>query len=508
VARGKKNSSSLDFDKGDLKLISHVSLSSAYSQMAQQGTTTSGLTAKRINNLCWFLVLVATLALCSEYVGLGAGWESTMVLGVSWWLVSKTTAPFNFRRAMITGFWYVTYLAMIFIPAFFVFADQEDPYRSRYLFAVHSVLLTVPTGWLLASWFCRFRKYENSRFFLGEMAKTANQRHLKTSYLFLLFSAIMLTIIYVRSVGIIPVFYLLRNPGEYLEIAVLREDSFKLLDSPFLYAFALVRSLVFPMLVMVSFGSYLQTRKRVWRILFIGTLAAALFYCSLSVAKAPVAAIFALLGFFFYFYRRGSISKRFVVFLLLFVLIFPVAVVWISYEGIEPVGMTFYGIGRRLFYVPSENVYYYFEVFPSQHKFLHGRSIDKLARLMNQTPFDTANYVGVYSRPTALDSISANAAFLADLYADFGMPGVLLGGILAGFIMQWLHIYAIRRKKTVTDIAFYSFLMYEVWFLNSSSLPVVLASNGTVLALVISWWFDRRVIARPKRLSRGELQPA
>ncbi len=126
------------------------------------------------------------------------------------------------------------------------------------------------------------------------------------------------------------------------------------------------------------------------------------------------------------------------------------------------------------------------------HGFLYGRSIDKFPTI-GIVPFDTANYVGVYEIPHGLESISANGAFIADLYADFGMPGVLVGGIVAGFIMQWFHIHAIRRKKTIVAIALYSFLTFTFWFLNSSSLPIVLASNGAILALVISWWFDRRV---------------
>jgi oligosaccharide repeat unit polymerase len=484
--------------------------------MPQPDKTAGALTARRMDVLCWFLVLATTFVLCSESVGIRAGWESTIVVGMSWWLVRKTTAPFNFRRVMITSFWYLTYLGMIFLPAFFVFAVQEDPYRSRYLFAVHTVLVTVPIGWLLANWVCRFRQYENERFFSMEIADTTNRRRVKRIYLFLLVPSIVLTIIYVHSVETIPLFYLLRNPGEYLQIALLREDSFKLLDSPFLYAFALVRSVLFPILVMVSFGAYLQTRKRIWRSLFIGTLVVAVFYCSLSVAKAPVAAIVAFLGFFFYYYRRGSISKRAVALLLAFVLIFPLIVIWISYEGVESAGTSyaiesagaFSAIGSRLFYVPSETVYYYFEVYPNHQEFLHGRSIDKLARLMGWAAFDTANYVGVYSSPTGMDSVAANAAFFANFYADFGMLGVLLGGILTGFIMQWFHIYAVRRKKTVVAIAFYSFLTYTFWFLHSTSLSIVLASDGAILALVISWWFDRRVLVPPERLSRGELQPA
>jgi len=395
---------------------------------------------------------------------------------------------------------------MIFLPAFFVFADQEGPYRVSYLFAVHSALITVPAGWLLAKWVCRFHEPENERYFIGNVVDTGYIKRTRLDYLVLLIPSLMLMILYIRSVGSIPLFFLLRNPGDYMQIALLREDSFKLLDSPYIYAFALARSVFFPLLVMVSFGFYIQTRRKMWRNLFIGTVAAALFYCSLSVAKAPVAAIVAMLGFFYYYYRRGVIGRKVLAVFLIAVLLFPLAVTWLAYEGV-PTNGAFYAIKTRLFYLPSEVVYYYFEIFPHTHGFLHGRSIDKFARLMGWVPFNTANYVGVYAVPNGLESVSANAAFIADLYADFGMTGVLMGGVAAGFVMQWFHIHAIRRKKTIVAIALYSFLTYTFWFLNSNSLPIVLASNGAVLALAISWWFDRRVSSITGPVGISSFQP-
>jgi hypothetical protein len=455
----------------------------------------------------WLVLLTASFVLCQHCVGTVAAFESTTVVGLSWWLVKGVTQLFNFKRITITGFWYFTYLAMIFFPAFFVFADQEGPYRDRFLFAVHSVLITVPVGWLLAKWFYRQHDRENEGFFSAEIVGTGHRRRSKSVYWLLLVPSLILVVLYFRSVGTIPLFYLFSHPGEYMQIALLREDSFKLLDSPFNYAFSVIRSVIFPLLVMVSFGFYLQTRTRTWRNLFWGTLAVALFYCSLSVAKLPVAAIVAMLGLFVYYYYKGVIGKKALAVMLIFLFLFPLVVIWVAYSGIPalhsgiPAIEAFYAIGDRLFYVPSEVVYYYFEVFPHYHGFLYGRSINKFARLMGWVPIDTANYVGVYAHPGAIESVLANGAFIADLNADFGMPGVLIGGVIAGFVMQWFHVHAIRRRKTVVRIALYSFLTYTFWFLNSSSLPIILASNGAILAFVISWWFDKRVYYRSEPLA-------
>ncbi|MFY9732558.1 MAG: hypothetical protein WAK24_18270, partial [Candidatus Acidiferrales bacterium] len=68
---------------------------------------------------------------------------------------------------------------------------------------------------------------------------------------------------------------------------------------------------------------------------------------------------------------------------------------------------------------------------------------------------------------------------------------VILGGVLAGFIMESIQIYLFRRRKTVVSLAVSAFLMVAFWNLNSTSLPVVLASNGALLALVLGWALEK-----------------
>jgi oligosaccharide repeat unit polymerase len=446
--------------------------------------------------------------LCFEYVGLKQAIGSGIVVPTSVWLTKKSAALFDLKRVTILSFWYFTFLSMIFFPAFFVFGDQGDPYRGRFLFSVHTVLITVPCGCLLANVCGRFRRSDTERFFRSQPQQLDRPRRIQSIYLLLLAPSILLVALYIRSVDTIPLFYLWKNPGEYLQIALLREDSFKLLDSPFLYGFYVLRSVVFPFLVVASLGFYLRTRSRWWRTMFIFTTLVALFYCSLSVAKLPVAAIVALVGLFIYYYRGGVLSRRIVAALLIGMLLFPAGVIIVAYQLPSP-GMAFVAIVERLVYTPSEVLYYYFEVFPEHHGYLHGRSINKLARLLGWTPFDTPTYVGNYAaRPGDLDTIAFNAAFIGNLYADFGMLGVLLGGVLGGFIMQGIHIYAVRRKKTVTSVALYAFLVFTFWFLNSTSLPIVLASQGALLVMAISWWFDKSPAHIPKGNELEQLEQA
>lgn len=425
-------------------------------------------------------------------MGLWEALGSGLAVALSVWLTTKVTPLFRFDRVTILSFWYLTYLAMIFLPAFVVYNNQEGPYRGRFLFSMHATLLTVPLGYWLACRYCKFRAAETECFFRSKVLPVVRTKRLRRIYLFVLIVSVVLAIFYIRSVDVIPLFYLLHNPGDYLQVALLREDSFKLLDSPLVYAFSVLRSVLFPFLAIVSLGYYLQERRKLWRNLFFGTLVGALFYCSLSAAKLPVAAVFSLIGFFLYYFHGGVVSRKTIAIFLGTVLAFPAAVTLTAYEGLTTWATALYSIVQRLCYLPSLVTYYYFEVFPHDHAFLLGRSVDKIARLMGWQPFPTALYVGAYAaRPDDLSTVAFNAVFVSDFYADFGLPGVFLGGLVAGFVMACFHIFAVRRKRTVTTIALYAFLVFDFWLLNSSSLPVVLASNGALLVVILSWWFDR-----------------
>ncbi len=449
---------------------------------------------KRVPKLASWLTLLATFVIAVTQTSGTVAVVSCLVWLVSYLILRKTSEPFNPSRVTISSFWYITYLVMIYFPAFYVYADQEGPYRGRYLFAVEITLLTVPLGCLLAHRHCRSKKSETERFFQQPLRDIEISPKFLTAYAFLFFAALVLTFFYISQVSTIPLLYLLKNPAEYLELATLREESFKLLDSPFTYGYAIIRGVVYPFLILVSLGSFLQTRRKGWFWWFAFSLIAGVSFAALSLAKAPVAAIFLVLMLFTYYYKRGAISPRMVAGFLALILFAPVAIIMSIYRVTNPdvgVGKSLAAITSRLFYGPAEVVYYYYEVFPSHVGFLHGRSIGKLSSLLGLPYFDTPNYVGQYGWPGSLESISANGAFIADLNADFGLPGVLLGGILAGAIMQMLHVYLIRRRKTVIVLAGYAFLVFTFWKLQSTSVPTVLASEGALLALLLIWMLGK-----------------
>lgn len=414
---------------------------------------------------------------------------SVVVLVASVFFLHKEIGLLDIRRITIPGFFFFTFLAMIYLPSLFVFAEQTGQYRFTYLSAVLSVMLTVPLGILLANRVLRFHKTEIKRFIALPLEEAPrSSARMAVPLCVLLSLALAVTVIYFREVGTVPSLYLILNIGDYKEAAWLRQESFLLLGSSISYVYYVLRSFIYPTLITASFGYALLKRSAGWRLFFIVSFVFGIFYAGASLEKAPVAAIFLMLFLYYYFYRGGRVSAIHIGGGIVAVFLFPVLVLWGSWTSVGvDLGGVLRLIGERLFYVPAWGLYYYFELFPDVIPFLHGRTIGKLSAVLGLDYFNTATYVFQYVAPRGLSSGYANAAFIGNMYADFGMWGVVVSGVLVGVLMQWAQVYLVRQKKSVLVLAVYTFLVFSTWHLNNVPLPVVLLSNGAVLAIVLLW---------------------
>jgi oligosaccharide repeat unit polymerase len=436
------------------------------------------------------LGLVAGLAFIpDEYWGLFVG--SAAVLALSLWLMHLALGRFDIYRITFPTFWFIGYLASIWIPSFIIFFGITPehygwqirlPELYTYTIAVQSVLITAPTGILLANWMLGFRESGIRQYF-----DTPVQEEAVSPLAFAVFfgCAVVMVLFYLSDLRTIPVIELLRDPGDYQYLADIREESFSGLSSPLLYFYSVLREAIFPFLVAVALGSYLHRRRVVWAFLLASSFTVAILFASISTARGPVATIFLVLCVFYYVFRSGKISRRWIVGAPILVLAFPFAVnilkssntgLWDSLQNLV----------IRLFYGPAYVAYVYFEVVPMEVGFQHGATIGKLSWLLGMRHFNMGLYVLLHIYPDAPLSGGAGGAFFADFYANWGMPGVLLSGLLLGFVLQAVQIFIMRRRKTVASLAAYAFLYYAFWMTTSRPLPTVLLSTGVLF--VIPLW--------------------
>jgi hypothetical protein len=168
------------------------------------------------------------------------------------------------------------------------------------------------------------------------------------------------------------------------------------------------------------------------------------------------------------------------------VFVFPVAVVFQSFSGMGfQASDIALAIVRRVFYVPAEVLYNYFVVVPDIVPYLNGRTIGRVQWILGESDINIANFVFQRMFPTRLESGLANTSFLGYLHADFGVPGILLGGALAGALMQLCQLWLSRRPKTMVTLAAYAYFLWVAWKVNSQSLTQILLSGGAVVILLL-----------------------
>jgi len=200
-------------------------------------------------------------------------------------------------------------------------------------------------------------------------------------------------------------------------------------------------------------------------------------------------------------YRRGRLGAWILAaFALVFAYPFFVAFM-IRGEHLGP-WRVLLGIKERLLFTPAYVLFPYFDVFPRAVPFLGGASSRGIAFLLGRDFVNVPRliYEG-YLFPGSQGN--SNAAFIGNAYADFGMPGVLLAGVLAGCVMGGLQAWLTRQPRTELSVALAAFLMIVVWKLNSTALPMVLASHGLVPGVVL-YLLCRSAAGRGRTASPGE----
>jgi len=414
---------------------------------------------------------------------------SVLVACVSIWLMQQAVG-LNPRFLTITAFWYWLYLAFVFIPAFFVFTSHAEPYRTIYMAAVDSALITVPLGAMAVNVVTRFGKGDTCRYFRASLALEGGVNTLRPGFFVLLGAAVVLIVLHCLQISSIPLYDLIVHPGDYNALVTAREESLKLMNSPLVYAYYVVRSTIFPLLILVALGEYLRTRRLEWKILFGASLVLGLVYSGLTIAKSPVSNLVLLVAFFIYLRRGGKVKIKSLFLVTVVFLLFPVFVIMSEQAGTVGFSAALADLGHRMFVVPADVLYYYFEVFPGVVPHQYGVTIGKVAWVLGVPTFDDANCVGRYMMARGAgfrSTVTANAPFLGSLYADFSLAGVLVGAFIAGVLMQASQVWIVRRPKTTLNLALFAFLLVTFAWLNTTSLPLVLLSDGGLLIFAFAW---------------------
>ena len=395
------------------------------------------------------------------------------------------------KRITIPSAFYLTYIFMIFIPAFYVYEDYAGDARNIYIISVMSVMITVPLGIFLINYLCKFKKEEINNYFISPPVVNSIFNVYPTIFIIVIFS-VSFTLFYFSQIPSIPFLDMIRG-SDVASLTQSREDAFKLLDPRWgggtylFYIYLFLRTMVFPILITITMGFYLYTKKKKWLYLFLLVLLVGSFYAISQLSRAPIAAIIMRISIFLLLFHQGKINLKFVIIGFLLMVSYPliITITYVEdrtiYEGIE-------ALIFRLSYTPAQDLYYYFEIFPSVHEYLNGQTLIKpILKLLELDYFYIENYVARYISPGGLSSAHANAAFLSNLNADFGLIGVFIGTPIIAMLMQGIQISLFRKEKNIYNMSIFAFILYAIWVLNFGSITSVLFVNGVIPIFIFIW---------------------
>jgi oligosaccharide repeat unit polymerase len=430
--------------------------------------------------------------------------SSSALLGMTIWLY----LVINYEQRAFVGFsglkifaipsvMLATFTVFLAIPAVYVYDIKSGLERDTYFAAVLSFYLLVPAGYKIIGIFKSIDAPAMKNFqrdgFLPE------QRHdaLYQLLLILLVISVLTLGLYFIRVKAIPLFEMIRNPGDYFRLAIMREEALKLLPVTFIekYLFNWARSIFFPIGIVGSFYLAATGSERRYKLLFLIFLLIGVFNNSLTLEKTPTAAVFVSL-FVFLFLRRNRIQLRYVLTGFVLVFAFPLWVMFSVHYGRENlISKISDAIFYRLFIVPSEGLYYYFNIFPKVHDFLDGASTNFFAWLQPGGTFPLANYVASIWWHNPLTSGFANVNYVGFFWADFGWPGVIIAHVLVGMIVYSLYWKLMRvsqyqKNLIYTIVTCVSAPLFTVNFF-SVNFTSIFFTNGYILIIILLVYFNR-----------------
>jgi len=396
---------------------------------------------------------------------------------------------FNLRRMALPAVGLMSYTALIAVPAIFVFLGEIGSSRFRYLLAVHSALLTIPLGVVLAEF-----ALGSSERGMSSSAAIPSWVRLTRLWDLMFLLALAIVALHVYRAGFIPIIHALSLRGDEMAMAMLREEAGNLLPGAVSqHLFFWNRILILPGLTLLAVGACLDGQKKRWLFRAVAAFCAAVFHGTFTLEKSFSMIPFIAIGGFLYLRAWRRIRSSYLLAILIAAASFPLLVYrWIIPESGLWMDVAFL-LGKRLFNVPAQVTYAYFELVPGQMDFLYGKASTVMAYLTGNRFFDSANYIYRQDFPTGIESGSSNACFIGTAWANFGWPGVILEGVLAGVLLQFLWRLMMGREdafsRTLHALLLVPFIVgftsgpLETLFLTYAVAPAVAA-----WAILMRWF--------------------
>jgi len=389
------------------------------------------------------------------------------------------------------------YTAIIAFPSIYIAGMLHESVRSNFTFAVVSFYSVYPLGLLFGDTFFPIDPNRYNQNYVH--AEAEKQFELNPALLYILFAiSVLLFAAYMFKARKAPFLELVLNPGDSAKYALMREEAFKTLNMSRIeqYLFSWNRSLLVPVVAVIT-AFYIREKKTLSRYLIgSGILSYGFFVNIITLEKAPAASLFISIMVAIYLSRRRR-NVKLILYGIGLSLLIPLSIFYLLQFGRDDIWrVIFLSLVLRLFIVPAEALSWYFVVFPNVHEFLLGRSSQLFSWMHVEGTFPVSNYVMKIWWNNPHTTGFANAIYLGNYWADFGIYGVLIAHIFFGFILHLTYAAMVNASKYAVDLKYIIGVAIAVPIFTfgffSSNFTILYITRGLVVWLAFLFYLSKK----------------
>ena len=345
--------------------------------------------------------------------------------------------------------------------------------EKSFLFSTISILIVV----LSYSFFVILQKKKTNNFKIQELSKINKYRSI-----FILFISIFFLCYYVFSLDNLAIIdlFIAQNSAE---IGLIRSEGTNSLVNSWRFHF-------FPKYVLTAMSyvfiiDYFKNKSSSMRILMIISVLSTIFYCIMNVMKGPLLFYLWSLVFLYQYLFNFKLRLKHIISFSLFSLLFITSLLFLITNS--NLSSIFEGIVNRVFAGSLSSSYYYVKIFPESLSFLGGLSLPNPMGILPFEHFELTKFMSL--EMFGLNELgavgSAPAPYWAEMYANFGLIGILLGSILIGMIFSIIHYYFKSNIKSNFNLALFVFLAFQFREISTSGFFELLFPFRIIILLLI-----------------------
>ncbi|MFQ6604981.1 MAG: O-antigen polymerase [Fidelibacterota bacterium] len=391
----------------------------------------------------------------------------------------------------------LTFTIFISLPSIYIAGASVHPSRIPFFISILSFYFLFPLGLIIGQ---KIRPIEQVKLIDLKQAvrKMDMDKRFYELLIILLTLCLGILVLYLLRTDTIPLFELIKTPGDSTKFFYLREDALKTLQITRIerYAVHWLRSLFIPFGIIGSLVLSTLYQKRTYKILFINYLLIGLFVNTMTLEKSPLATVILVIAAYYYLKAKKVNALR-IIGIIIAVLAGPMVITYFIFYGREDIFRVIYlSYFNRLIIVPSEVLSYYFQYFPEKHDFLWGRSSQLFSWMSQFGTFPISNYVAKVWWKDPFTTGNANAMYLGNFWADFGYIGPLLSTPIIGLVSHLFYRKILVTADYSMNIIYITVIAVCVPLFTfsffSSNFTILFFTKGLVLIVIFLYWIENR----------------